>query len=174
MLVSVLVDRYQRVYSRKLFYNEEIINFHEYSDDENNDNESRTGSFGSKFSRSSTNEDPDVRAKEHASQSPDLEIENDENLIKPRSSRTHLILGYNDNENQEATRNLVERISTDVANKQLSGEKISFNIIPTDNNDEEDLTEINNGRTTKENVLKIFHRSLSPIDDQLNIPELKI
>ena len=38
MLVSVLVDRYQRVYSQKLYLKDEIIDFDQYSDDDNNDN----------------------------------------------------------------------------------------------------------------------------------------
>ena len=38
MLVPVLVDRYQRVYSQKLYLKDEIIDFDQYSDDDNNDN----------------------------------------------------------------------------------------------------------------------------------------
>ncbi|CAF1563684.1 unnamed protein product, partial [Rotaria sordida] len=44
MLVSILVDRYQRVYARKLYINEDIIDFHDLSDDENNDTDSKRGS----------------------------------------------------------------------------------------------------------------------------------
>ncbi|CAF3086325.1 unnamed protein product, partial [Rotaria sp. Silwood2] len=40
MLVSVLVDRYQRIYARTLFINEEPIQIDDYSDDENNDTDS--------------------------------------------------------------------------------------------------------------------------------------
>ena len=37
MLVSVLVDRYQRIYARTLFINDEPIHIDDYSDDENED-----------------------------------------------------------------------------------------------------------------------------------------
>ncbi|CAF3440131.1 unnamed protein product [Rotaria sp. Silwood2] len=37
MLVSILVDRYQRVYTRKLYIKPEQIDFNEYSDEENED-----------------------------------------------------------------------------------------------------------------------------------------
>lgn len=40
MLVSVLVDRYQRVYSRKLYLADEIVDFDQYSDEENGGNDS--------------------------------------------------------------------------------------------------------------------------------------
>ncbi|CAF1040379.1 unnamed protein product [Rotaria sordida] len=43
MLVSVLVDRYQRVYTRKLYIQPEQIDFNDYSDEENEDLETEHG-----------------------------------------------------------------------------------------------------------------------------------
>ncbi|CAF4682164.1 unnamed protein product [Rotaria sp. Silwood1] len=43
MLVSVLVDRYQRVYTRKLYIKPEEIDFNQYSDEENEDLEMGRG-----------------------------------------------------------------------------------------------------------------------------------
>ncbi|CAF1478240.1 unnamed protein product [Rotaria sp. Silwood1] len=43
MLVSVLVDRYQRVYTRKLYIKPEQIDFNKYSDEENEDLEMGRG-----------------------------------------------------------------------------------------------------------------------------------
>ncbi|CAF4973244.1 unnamed protein product, partial [Rotaria sp. Silwood1] len=64
MLVSILVDRYQRVFARKLYINEDIIDPHDFSDDENNDGDSRVGSFQlhQRYSMKDI-EDPDARAK---------------------------------------------------------------------------------------------------------------
>ncbi|CAF1395527.1 unnamed protein product [Rotaria sordida] len=60
MLVSILVDRYQRVFARKLYINEDIIDFSDFSDDENNDTDSRRGS-GLFHRRRSTKETEDSR-----------------------------------------------------------------------------------------------------------------
>ncbi|CAF3799472.1 unnamed protein product [Rotaria sordida] len=45
MLVSVLVDRYQRVYTRKLYIKPEQIDFNDYSDEENEDLETDHENF---------------------------------------------------------------------------------------------------------------------------------
>jgi hypothetical protein len=180
MLVSVLVDRYQRVYARKLFINEEPIDFDDYSDDENNDSDSRTSGHraGPKI------EDPDARAKENElnqnntieiSQIPDTSIEMNDNSMKRNNSRIHFIIGYVDDENQETSHELVEQINAVVADRKSSGDHISLNIIPNENlrpdspynvqfhlelpdddDDDEELTEISTGYRTKGSVLKTF------------------
>jgi hypothetical protein len=144
MLVSVLVDRYQRVYSRKLFIKEDVIDFDVSSDEDNNDIDSIDSTFIARHRENSKIEDPDARAKEYAEQfntnpnelvqTPDSHITIDENPLKRDSSRVHLIIGYVDNENHQKTEDLVEKISSIIADKQSSGDHISLNIIPNENN----------------------------------------
>jgi hypothetical protein len=142
MLVSVLVERYQRVFTRKLYINEDV-NFHDYSDDEN-DVESR-GSTGHIRSRANTKEieDPDARAKNNAGferdettvttvadvlTTPDIEDEN-ENLKGRSNSRVHVIFGYVDDENHEPSRDVIETISSAIVQKQAAGDNIQLNVI---------------------------------------------
>jgi hypothetical protein len=202
MLVSVLVDRYQRVFARKLYIKEETIDFNDYSDDENNDTDSKDLSLNGKRRASSRIEDPDARAIENAknennsielSQIPDLPIEIDENPMKRNSSRIHFIVGYVDNENHETSHDLVEKISSVVVDKQSTGYDISLNIISNENNpevspfdvhfqlgtgadddDDEDLTEIANGCKSRGNVLKTFQRQSSQTSEQLNNSETNV
>jgi hypothetical protein len=211
MLVSVLVDRYQRVYARKLYIKEEPIDFDDYSDDENNDTDSRDLSLSSGHRKGPKIEDPDARAKENAInenysteipqtpdaqieilQTPDPQIEIDENSIERNSNRIHFIIGYVDNENQATSHDLIEKISSVVADKQSSGDNISLNIISngnipqnspsdvqfqiasSDDDDDEDLKEISNRCRGRGNVLKTFQRRLSETDDQLNKSEKNV
>ncbi|CAF4542102.1 unnamed protein product, partial [Rotaria magnacalcarata] len=45
MFVSVIVDRYQRVFTRKLYIKPEKIDFNAYPDQENEDLESAHGNY---------------------------------------------------------------------------------------------------------------------------------
>jgi hypothetical protein len=140
MLVSVLVDRYQRVYSRKLFVKEELIDFD--GSDEDEDTDSRDLNFIARHRRSSKIEDPDARAKERAEQintnttellqTPDSLIPIDENPLKRDGSRVRFIVDYVDNENPQTSHTLLEKISSIIADKKSSGDNISLNIIPDD------------------------------------------
>ena len=56
MLVSVLVDRYQRVYSRKLYLKDEIIDFDQHSDDEKHENDINHSSLQSTCPTDSTSD----------------------------------------------------------------------------------------------------------------------
>ena len=53
--------------------------------------------------------------------------------MKRNNNRIHFIVGYVDNENQETSHDLVEKISSVVADKQSSGDNISLNIISNEN-----------------------------------------
>ena len=143
MLVSVLVERYQRVYTRKLYINEEVIDFNDYSDDEN-DVESR-GSAVQIRSRANTKEmeDPDARAKNNAGferddtisttvvdvlPTPDIEDQN-ETPKSQRNSRVHVIFGYVGDENHEPSRDVIQTINSAIAQKQAEGDNIHLNVI---------------------------------------------
>jgi hypothetical protein len=199
MLVSVLVDRYQRVYARKLYINEETVDLHEGSDDENNEVESRKNSGQlPRRNQSKVIEDPDARAKENAAfeqEEPNItntvEVDPPANVIdpvqapiRPADSRVHFIIGYVDDENHEASRDLLETITSLVARRRTTDENIHLNVVsdrstarrgpsPYDvkfrlsvssdeTDDEEELTEIVMGSEGKGNVLKTFQAPASP------------
>jgi hypothetical protein len=144
MLVSVLVDRYQRVYSRKLLIKEDVIDFDGSSDEENNDTDSSDLAFLARHQENSKIEDPDARAKKYAErlnnnldeviQAHDSNSTDDENSLQESNNRLHFIVGYVDNENHETSRDLVEKLSSIVADKQSLGDDISLNIIQNENN----------------------------------------
>ncbi|CAF1243242.1 unnamed protein product [Rotaria sordida] len=188
MLVSILVDQYQRVFARKLYINEDIIDFHEFSDDENNDTDSRRSSgqshrrcnmketecsdlrtkFNSVFEKDNNHTIPTI----NISSTPDIEIINED----PRnqySSGVHFIIGYVDNEKEEKSRDLLETISSFVTQKQIAGDNIRLSIVSdesldddndknTDDDDDDELAEIVAGCGKRGNVLKKFQRSPSP------------
>ncbi|CAF1491497.1 unnamed protein product, partial [Rotaria sordida] len=205
MLVSILVDRYQRVFARKLYINEDIIDLHDLSDDENNDTDSKRGS-GQLHRRSNVKEieDSDARTKSNSafekddqhviptitiSPAPDIAVIN-ENSMNRHNSGVHFIIGYVDNEKHEKSRDLLETISSVVAQKQTSGDNIELSIIPDkdqqstpsavkfhisvssdediddddddDDDDDEELTEIVAGNENRGSVLKKFQYPLSP------------
>ncbi|CAF2833901.1 unnamed protein product [Rotaria sp. Silwood2] len=144
MLISVLVDRYQRVFARKLYINEDIIDFSDFSDDEPNDADSRDGSF--QFDqRYSTKqfENPDARVKlnsefekngkhtklsNNISSASAIEVIN-ENPMNQHNSGVHFIIGYADNEKHEKSCDLLKTISSIVAQKQSSGDNIELSSI---------------------------------------------
>jgi len=190
MLVSVLVDRYQRVYARKLFIKEEPIDFHDDSDDENSDTDSNDIRLSNKSLRSLKIENPHVCSKENAinqtnliteiSQTPESIIDIDENSVKQNNNRIHFIIGYVDNENQETSHDLLEKINSIVQEKQSTDDNISLNIISNNNtqkispfnvqfhlesslssDDDDELTEITNNCKNRGNVSKTFQRTSS-------------
>ena len=207
MLVSVLVDRYQRVYARKLYKSEEVIDFDDYSDEENNDTDSR-GVVTSGQLRRRVNgkeiEDPDARARINATfQADDPEIPTisgthllpEHPLTRP-NSRVHFIIGYVNDENHEASGDLLDTINTVITNKQTENENIQLSLIsdnkieqisPEDvqfrlsmsssgeDSDDEEFTEIGRGRADKSRVLKKFQCPPSPGDQSSrNQPETHV
>lgn len=194
MLVSVLVDRYQRVFARKLYIKEEIIDFDDYSDEENDDADSKGDGSGQLRRRNNGKEieDPDARAKINASfedtdtpevtATPDAQVI-DQIPISRKSSRVHFIIGYVDDEKHQTSSNLLETISSLIAQKQTVDDNIRLSIVSADqqlpsvphdvqfevalssgedSEDDEELTEIGPGRAGKGNVLKTFLCPPSP------------
>lgn len=190
MLVSVLVDRYQRVFARKLYINEDIIDFDDYSDDENNDTDSRRSS--AQLRRRQAIVDPDARAKDNAAYELDrntLEIPSADrqdviaNPVSASNSGVHFIIGYVDDDNQQTSRDLLETIRSAVALRQTTDDNIQLNIVADEqqpssahgvkfrlslssendsDDDNEALTEIVSGCESKGNVLKKFQCPPSP------------
>lgn len=110
MLVSVLVDRYQRVYVRKLYTQEEEIDFSDYSDDENNDLESKAHHYTPGLRRNSKIVDPDARAQESAKnassvlpspQTSDSSLEDENNTEDNDTGQIQLIIRYVENEDKQ-------------------------------------------------------------------------
>ncbi|UJR30486.1 hypothetical protein I4U23_018019 [Adineta vaga] len=143
MLVSVLVDRYQRVFVRKLYFQEEQIDFSDFSDDENTDFESRDCRYMSGRRRTSKIEDPDARAKEnamntsHLSASPDTShssLQEADELQQDGDARIHFIIGYVDNNDQQGIKNdSTEEINEPiVVDTQMIDKTIPLNSISDD------------------------------------------
>ena len=146
MLVSVLVDRYQRVFARKHYINEDAIDFDGYSEDDNDETHSRHSDQSVRRMNNAKIENPDVRAKEEATQGKFNEVfEEDDNndaskslhaslpsVTHPRSrqnSGVHFIAGYIDNEEQEISQELIHRISSIVAEKQTADNGMTFSLV---------------------------------------------
>ncbi|CAF1252715.1 unnamed protein product [Adineta steineri] len=196
MLVSVLVDRYQRVFARRLYVNDDDdVDLHEYSDDESSGIDSRAGSGRlPRRNNSKLIEDPDARAKENAAFETDdntMEITPPintqdiiENPLHQSTTRTHFIIGYVDKEEYDRSLNLLEAIKSIITLKQTNGTNIQLNVISndqqqsssphnvrfqlstssTENSDDEDnneLTQIVSGPGNKGNVLRSFQTPLS-------------
>ena len=188
MLVSVLVDRYQRVYARKLYKKEEIIDFDNYSDE---DSDVESVSKG-EIHRAEGIEDPDQRARinsafdsDHSKDlnQTDQHSPNVNHSLSRQNSRVHFIIGYVNNEDHPTSPDLLETISSIVVEKKCRDENIRLSIVssddllqqqqshdvlfavssPSDDEDEE-LTEIDSGRRTKGNVLKTFQCPPSPVE----------
>ena len=185
MLVSVLVERYQRVYARKLYINEEQIDFDDYSDDESLDNESKLSGQGHRRNDSLRIENPDRRAKnsaafENGAMATDEPRESHvDSEIEP--SRTHgsgvrFIIGFaNDGEGEGRSRDLLQRVSSAIGDdtiqlelitseqikqhQQLTPPDVVFKISESSNDDEdEEFTEIVKGCENKGNILRNFRR----------------
>ena len=145
MLVSILVDRYQRVYARKLYINEDMIDFNDFSDDDNNDTDSKGDSSQlHRHSNMRETENPNASARINAAfrsdnpnnetKTTDMSLVSDRltaqgNLFDRRNSSVHFIVGYVDNEEHETSRDLLETIRSVVAGKQTGTSSIELSII---------------------------------------------
>lgn len=162
MLVSVLVDRYQRVYARKLYTQEEIIDFDDCSDDETNSIQLNQNDI----------EDPDQRARINSAFDSDTP---NEIAIHRQNSRVHFIIGYVDDQTQQTSSDLLETIGSIIVDKQSIDENIRLSVISPDDDclqerlstshdvqfdvssvSDEELTEIGSGQGKKGSVLKSF------------------
>ena len=184
MLVSVLVGRYQSVYARKLYINEETIDFNDFSDDD--DTESRISIQSSRARR------PKVVHKDPSFDSPStVPTEMTEPVlittakatpsVEKRTNDLHFIIGYVDDERQVTSRDLMDKISNLVAARNLTGNQARLNIIANEQDEEneavdqgvqfdiasltdgehddiEQFTEIGKGRSDKNSVLMKFQR----------------
>ncbi|CAF2101396.1 unnamed protein product [Rotaria magnacalcarata] len=144
MLVSILVDRYQRVFARKLYINEDVIDFQDYSDDENNETESRRSSMvfhrhnhaneiedrdrKSKLNLPLNKDETNRRFATDTSETLDTEAGN-ENSMSRRNSAAHFIIDYVDSEQHDKSRDLIDTISSAVAKKKTVGENIELSIL---------------------------------------------
>ena len=166
VLVSVLVDRYQRVFARKLFVNEAPIDFDDYSEDEDTDIELETRP---QLTETVSTLVPALLPAE---------------TPMPRSSKQlHFILGFVQDEDQDVSSVLLETVHSIIAEKQMAGHKVMFSLIAhearhshspygvrfglaSSSEEEEDsggddLAEISGGYRQKGNVLKTFQRRSS-------------
>ncbi|CAF0941967.1 unnamed protein product [Didymodactylos carnosus] len=119
MAVSVLVDRYQRVYTRKLYIDakDDEMEFYESSDDDDDDDiESQTG-VNSKQHKKDIGADPDALAREEKKTNGNYGVENDDD-------------NDDDNDNQDQ--------DNEVDYQQKKGSKIKF-ILTVDNDEDETL-----------------------------------
>lgn len=207
MLVSILVDRYQRVFARKLYKDNEIVDYHDLSDDDN-DSESRFNSgILRRFSHSKLMEH--TAAKIHTalvkhttntnpttdtSAASDIEVI-DGDPMNPHNKPVRFVIGYADSDEDDKSSELIQTVSSVVANKQSAGENLELSILSTERpqsnpynikfqlslpsdeetDDDEELTEITEGLGAKGNVLKKFQFSPSPTSDkQFNFSEKRV
>jgi hypothetical protein len=185
MLVSVLVDRYQRVFARKLYINEEPVDLHELSDvDEQSNNDDDTTRTVADEQRLSHTSIPMIQMSHLSTIEPTCSHETS-------SHRIYFILGYVNDERCDIAEILFEQIQSIVERNQTSecqlrcnrvchrqtdvssSYNVKFELESTITDDDDDdrnsndmdmddsLTEINSGCRRKGNVLKTFQRHLS-------------
>jgi hypothetical protein len=144
MLVSVLVDRYQRVYTRKRYIKPEKIDLDESSDENKHDPESEP------IYRGQNPEVDDTGLEEKQEETPQIyrekdasERNNDEeetsnaplsssSLLDPvrrNSNRFHVIITYTDGDNNETSNNLLDKIISVASEKQFTTSDMTVNVI---------------------------------------------
>ena len=153
VLVSVIVDRYQRVYARKLYIQPESIDFEHYSDGEN------CFDTESKYSRQT----------QRVQQNP---VDTNDVVHKEPIDQTdvHLVVGFAKNDQTEkSSHEFFERISSLIVEENFksivdsnlsdsSNEKLAQFQISSSSSEDEILTEINVGKSARGNVLKNFSK----------------
>ncbi|CAF1117940.1 unnamed protein product [Didymodactylos carnosus] len=161
MLASVLVDRYQRVYTRKLYIKEtsDEIEFNDYSDDDDKTHSDLESEWHSQLKNNVDASDPDARArieentrksgaKENGGFDEDpREVEDeskealsDENGLIKKNLSVCFSMTYMDDgqENDDPSEEIIEKLSEMVYEKRLNGTDISLSLIK--NNDNEHQT----------------------------------
>jgi hypothetical protein len=144
MLVSVLVDRYQRVYTRKLYIKPEKIDLDESPDDDKHDLESEP------IYRSQNPEVDDTDLEEKQEEAPQIYRDKDasegnngeENIsnaplsssslldpVRQNSNQLHVIISYNDGDNNETSNNLLGKIISVASEKQFTDSNIAVKVI---------------------------------------------
>ena len=165
-LLSVLVDRYQRVYARKLYINEEPIDFHDNAEDNESEMEFDV------FSHTENQRFPSSTSENILSTLP--------KSSSKQASKIHFILGYVTDPDEQLSESFLNKIQSILSQKQRLGFPVFFHRISdydsspigvtfdiASSEDEQDLfTEIIPGSRKKGNVLKKFDRRSSPQTEQ--------
>jgi hypothetical protein len=177
MLVSVLVDRYQRVYARKLYIYKPEIDFEDYSDDENNDTTSHDLSHFNAHGENSPIVDPDARAKQNLqfennrkkhSETSTSQLEEEEEPAQSNSNRIHFSIGSVVDEKQTSGENISLKVMSNEQSQPSSSLNVKFELASSSDDEYANLTAIKNDDRRKGNVLKTFQRPLSLDDIRLN------
>ncbi|CAF1550311.1 unnamed protein product, partial [Didymodactylos carnosus] len=163
MLASVLVDRYQRVYTRKLYINENTdeIEFDDYSDDDDKAHLDLESEWHNQLKNNVDATDPDARArKEDKPRKYSSNKENDgfdanphevkddsEEMLsnsnekgfikKTLSACFSMTYMANDQANDDPSEEIMEKIAEMVNEKRLSGTNISLSLIKSDDNEQQ-------------------------------------
>ena len=135
MLVSVLVDRYQRVFTRKRYVEPEHIDFDDYSDD---DDDSTEPQDKNEFLIS---RDDNANVEDPQEETPPIEINRNEeeaedrllfpfsNLTDLSSNRISCIISYTNDDSGEEPHKLIERIRSVVSDKEFGLNDITLEVI---------------------------------------------
>jgi hypothetical protein len=126
MLVSVLVDRYQRVYTRKRYIKPEKIDLDESSDEDNHDLES--GPLRRRENHKVDDADFQEKQEEETPNSPLLSPSLLDS-VRRNSNRFHVIITYTDGDNNETSNNLLDKIILAASEKQFTTRNMTVNVI---------------------------------------------
>lgn len=108
MLVSVLVDRYQRVFNRKLYVEPVQIDFDDYSDDDDDDT---------------------IDSEDDIEEQPHEEVIKDP-LSSSSSNRLRCIISYtNSDSTSEESQKLIDRLRSIISETQFDLNDITLNVI---------------------------------------------
>lgn len=135
MLVSVLVDRYQRVYTRKLYVKPEQIDFDDYSDDDDTIEPTRGN-------RSSNREDGNLNVEDQQEDTPNIEHIKDDEVTTGRLSlssldlssrgcnRIDFAISHPNYDESEDARKILDRIRSIVSEKPSNVNDIAVGDMP--------------------------------------------
>ena len=146
MLVSILVDRYQRVYTRKRYINEDVIDFDDYPEGNSDETHSRHSNQSVRRMNGATIENPGNRAKQEAtlgklnpvfdkddnndsSESPHAPLPSAAHPPSRKNSGVRFIVGYIDNEEVETFQEPRDRISSSMTEKPMGDNSMTVNLV---------------------------------------------
>ena len=144
MLVSVLVDRYQRVYKRKLYIQGETIDLDEYADEDRHDtesiplyqnqNESIADMDLEKRHKSATQ----IYINKNVSTKNNNELQTmnsqllSSSLLDPaheNNTKFHVMISFDDTENNEISKTMLDKIISIALEKQFTSTNMAINVI---------------------------------------------
>ncbi|CAF3894258.1 unnamed protein product [Rotaria magnacalcarata] len=126
MFVSVIVDRYQRVFTRKLYIKPEKIDFNAYPDQENEDLESAHGNYAINSATANLNDNKNYELKTNLQISP-LPPSILPNAINSSHPRNHY-MDNDENSDNTATHALLSEMHSNAPNRPLDNLSISVSI----------------------------------------------